>query len=210
MSDKQHFRDDQLITDPEHWLDVSHHDDPERHRFGLAFLTPGPPKVSAVVASAGQSDTPAREDHVHSSGDWVDDHTRNPIVNNEQAGFGGSRGNAVVISQYKILGGDTCWWYGHYIIGSTTAWAAVNLDMFPPIYQENSTFSYASASMTAYGARAYNGSYYGLYFEITQAPGTNWQLYRSDGAPNARITNAVPFAWGAGNILSWNLKYRIA
>lgn len=49
-------------------LDQYHHDQPERHLFGLAFHAPVDPQpIQNAVAGAfpGSSDTPAREDHVH-------------------------------------------------------------------------------------------------------------------------------------------------
>src|SRR5215831_17497535 len=48
-------------------LDFFHHDLPERHRFGLAFHAPVDPQPIGTVAFPGVSDTPAREDHVHTS-----------------------------------------------------------------------------------------------------------------------------------------------
>jgi hypothetical protein len=47
-------------------LDQFHHDLPERHIFGLAFHMPVDPQPLGSVAFPGISDTPAREDHVHS------------------------------------------------------------------------------------------------------------------------------------------------
>ena len=49
-------------------LDRYHHDQPERHIFGLAFHNPVDPQPVGTVAFPGISDTPAREDHVHAGG----------------------------------------------------------------------------------------------------------------------------------------------
>jgi hypothetical protein len=46
-------------------VDRYHHDQPERHVFGLAFHMPVDPQPVGTVAFPGISDTPAREDHVH-------------------------------------------------------------------------------------------------------------------------------------------------
>lgn len=47
-------------------VDRYHHDQPERHVFGLAFHMPVDPQPLGDTAFPGISDTPAREDHVHS------------------------------------------------------------------------------------------------------------------------------------------------
>ena len=78
-------------------------------------------------------------------GGWVDDSGRYPMVNNEQAGFGGSRGNATVVSWFKITG-DECHWYGHYAIGSTTGWAAVGVNLIPPVRWVKTTFVLLNAT----------------------------------------------------------------
>lgn len=49
-------------------LDRYHHDQPERHVFGLAFHNPVDPQPVGLTAFPGISDTPAREDHVHAGG----------------------------------------------------------------------------------------------------------------------------------------------
>jgi len=48
-------------------IDVKHHDTPERHTFGEAFLIPNDDEVqpTGAVASAGKSEKFARVDHVH-------------------------------------------------------------------------------------------------------------------------------------------------
>jgi|SRR5215831_5350269 len=48
-------------------LDFQHHDRPERHYFGQSLGVPIAPPSAGLpsIASAGVSDTPAREDHIH-------------------------------------------------------------------------------------------------------------------------------------------------
>lgn len=138
-------------------------------------------------------------------GGWQNDSGRYPMVNPEQAGFGGARGNAAVVSFYKITG-DQCQWVGHYQKGSTTVWAATALQLFTPVVVHRSEFEATFASAPLFGVRAFNGSFYGGFMELTNGTGV---LYGTDGAPATPWTNAAPFAWGTGSILSWNVTFRI-
>ena len=140
-------------------------------------------------------------------GGWVEDSGRNPIIYSN--GIAETRGNATVVSWYKVLG-DTCWWYGHYQLGNTTGWnnAAGFLELALPLGVEATTFVTSFASMAGSVARAYNGNFFFGHGEIA----SNSRFGMFDAAvANTRwsVQAATPFAWGANHILSWNLWYRL-
>lgn len=83
-SDLSQFADQTLVVP----LDLTHHDQPERHAFGAAFIPPLDTETSSIVAggaSAGSSEHFARADHVHgysggSGGSGVTDGDKGDIV----------------------------------------------------------------------------------------------------------------------------------
>lgn len=141
-------------------------------------------------------------------GSWTDDHLRNPILTS--AGVNETRGNATVVSQYRITAGQ-CHWYGHYIIGSTTAWngGVGNISLlYPPGATPDSyTFIHPSASMPGSAVRAYNGGYHPGSVEFL----STGVLLLDNAVANTvwGVAATQPFAWAAGSILSWNLSYPI-
>jgi hypothetical protein len=144
-------------------------------------------------------------------GGWQDDSGRNPIVNNEQAGFGGTRGNATVKSFYKVTG-DECWWCGGYLLGSTTAWAAVALQLFAPFPANlNEMVPSTVGGLALGGVKAYNGTPYFGAPDIGLNSGPNGGAlinpYTSGGA---FWTNTVPFTWANTSQLVWSVRYRIS
>lgn len=146
-------------------------------------------------------------------GGWVDDSGRNPIVNNEQTGFGASRGNATIMSKYKLLG-DECWWVGTYLFGTTTTWAAVNLQLFTPLPAHSFEFynSVSGIGMPAFGITAYNGSHYSAFgdFGTNTAPNGGAVVTAISLAQPGVVWDAThPFTWDDNHQLKWNVRFRV-
>lgn len=139
-------------------------------------------------------------------GGWVNDTGRQPIILSN--GVAETRGNADVTSTYRVFLGDMVWWYGHYNVGTTTAWSVAGvLTMIPPIPVDTITFQYKTASMPGSTVRAYNGTFHHGFVEFTGA--SSLTLYdAATAASQWGLGAATPFAWGAGSILSWNILYR--
>lgn len=141
-------------------------------------------------------------------GGWVDDSGRNPII--QTAAGNETRGNASVVSSYKVTG-DECWWVLHYIFGSTTSWPGTGagnaLRLVPPFAYDQTFFSGATAA-PIFGARASNGAVNWGVADFTGGVvnlyGTNNALWVVNGA------SSVPFQWSTGFTLDVALRYRIS
>lgn len=163
------------------------------------WLNPVPTQVDHGTALALQS----LSSHL---GGRQDDTLRSPIIRSN--GVAETRGNADVVSTYHLLAG-WCEWWGHYNVGTTTAWSvAGTLSMVPPVAVDTTTFQYKTASMPGSTVRAYNGTFHHGYVEYTGAfTITLWDA----AVANTQwgLGPATPFAWGVGSILSWHLRYPV-
>ena len=148
-------------------------------------------------------------------GGWVNDSGRYPIISTEASGYGAVRGNATVQSFYKVTG-DECHWVGLYVWGSTTTTAAVALHLFSPFNINTNEFGSSALGIGApvFGARAYDSSAaarYAAYAECggSAPPTTDAVLIGVDGTPNVGWDSTHPFTWASGDMLGWDLTFRI-
>jgi hypothetical protein len=145
---------------------------------------------------------------VRNGAHWIDDHLRNPIV--RTGGVNETRNNAVVTARYKIDADGFCDWEGHYILGTTTSWAAGALALVLPVNPESTTFVGGSTSMPGVTLRAYNGGFFPGYVEYNGAGNLGTvSCFNASQAPSAAAawSTSVPFTWGNTHILSWHLRY---
>lgn len=149
-------------------------------------------------------------DPVGTTPPWIDDHLRNPIVST--SGGNETRGNGTVISQYRVMAGE-CRWYGHYQIGTTTSWPTGALNLVVPVPVEAVTFQTALASMPGSTVRIYDSSAGLFYYGTVEYQTTNIaNLFGIQTGTSHAVQwtlNTVPIVLAPGDILSWDLNYRV-
>lgn len=126
-------------------------------------------------------------------------------------GGGYVKGNATVDAHYKISDNE-CHYYGIYVRGSSTVWpnAAILISLLPVnihisyLFAGQNWVEVGSADALNAGVTGYTGKM--MANLVTQA------FFSSNVATSPAFWSGttLPFPWGTGDAIHWDMRYRIA